>query len=168
MKLLKGIFNSLSTIVYICIIGYLLIAAPLVMGYRPVVVLSGSMEPAYRVGSVIYYKAASFDQINVGDPITFYGSDSGVMVTHRVVEKHADVMAFETEGDANGSRDPGMVPYDHVAGKATAFCIPYAGYFVNYGKQPVSIAVMVIILLAGTLVDHLVKDEKQEKEKAQE
>lgn len=163
MKLLKGIFNLLSIMVYICIIGYLLIAAPLVMGFRPVVVLSGSMEPAYRVGSVIYYKETPFDEIQVGDPITFFGADSGVMVTHRVVEKHEESMSFETEGDANGSRDPGMVPYDHVAGKATAFCIPYAGYFVNYGKQPVSIVVMVIILLAGTLVDHFSETDEQKK-----
>ena len=97
MKTLKHITNFLSIIVYVCIIGFLAIAAPLVLGYHPVVVLSGSMEPTYHVGSVIYYKAAPFDQINVGDPITFVGAEGGVMVTHRVVEKDESAMAFGTE-----------------------------------------------------------------------
>ncbi len=169
MKTLKHITNFLSIIVYVCIIGFLAIAAPLVLGYHPVVVLSGSMEPTYHVGSVIYYKAAPFDQINVGDPITFVGAEGGVMVTHRVVEKDESAMAFGTEGDANDGRDPGMVPYANVVGKAGKISIPYGGYFVNYGKQPFVIGIMVVILLAGTIVDHLAKDEDdKKKEKKQE
>ena len=54
MNVLKQLFNILSWPVYLCIAGYLLIAAPMLAGYRPVVVLSGSMEPAFPVGSVIY------------------------------------------------------------------------------------------------------------------
>lgn len=163
MKTAKFIANILTAIVYICIIGFLAIAAPLVMGYHPVVVLSGSMEPTYHVGSVIYYKATPFEQINVGDPITFVGGEGGAMVTHRVVEKDESARAFGTQGDANDGRDPGMVPYSNVIGKAAKISIPYGGYFVNYGKQPFVIAIMVLILLAGTAVDHMVEDSKKEK-----
>lgn len=163
MKTLKHITNFLSVIVYVCIIGFLAIAAPMVLGYHPVVVLSGSMEPTYHVGSVIYYKAAPFEQINVGDPITFRGSEDGAMVTHRVVEKDEGARAFGTEGDANEGRDPGMVPYENVVGKASRISIPYGGYFVNYGKQPPIIVLMVVILLAGTAVDHMAKDEDNKK-----
>ena len=53
MNVLKQLFNILSWPVYLCIAGYLLIAAPMLAGYRPVVVLSGSMEPTFPVGSVI-------------------------------------------------------------------------------------------------------------------
>lgn len=162
MKSLKLITNILSAIVYVCIIGFLAIAAPLVMGYHPVVVLSGSMEPTYHVGSVIYYKATPFEQINVGDPITFVGAEGGAMVTHRVIEKDESARAFGTEGDANDGRDPGMVPYTNVVGKASKISIPYGGYFVNYGKQPFVIGIMVAILLAGTVVDHLAKEEKKD------
>lgn len=159
MKIIKLCMNLLTGIVYICIIAYLAIAAPLIVGFHPVVVLSGSMEPTYGVGSIIYYKAASFEEIQVGDPITFQNGEEGVMVTHRVVEKHGDRMSFETEGDANGSRDPGEVPYDNVVGKASLFCIPYAGYFVTAGRQPAFIAAMVFILLAGTVIDKILKEE---------
>lgn len=164
MKTAKLITNILSTIVYVCILGFLAIAAPMVLGYHPVVVLSGSMEPTYHVGSVIYYKAASFEDINVGDPITFVGAEGGAMVTHRVIEKDESARAFGTEGDANGSPDPGMVPYNNVVGKASKISIPYGGYFVNYGKQPIVIGIMVAILLAGTVVDHLAKDDKDDKD----
>lgn len=164
MKTLKLITNILSAIVYVCILGFLAIAAPLVMGYHPVVVLSGSMEPTYHVGSVIYYKAVPFEDINVGDPITFLGAEGGIMVTHRVVEKDESAKAFVTQGDANGSRDPGRVRYTNVVGKASKISIPYGGYFVNYGKQPIVIGIMVLILLAGTVVDHLAKDDKDNKD----
>lgn len=163
MKTLKLITNILSAIVYVCILGFLAIAAPLVLGYHPVVVLSGSMEPTYHVGSVIYYKAAPFEDINVGDPITFLGAEGGIMVTHRVVEKDESAKAFVTQGDANGSRDPGRVRYTNVVGKASKISIPYGGYFVNYGKQPIVIGIMVAILLAGTVVDHLAKDNEDGK-----
>ena len=153
--------NLLTGVVYLVIAGYLAIAAPLVAGFHPVVVLSGSMEPTYHVGSVIYYKSAAFDKIQVGDPITFHGEDTSTLVTHRVVEKHETEQAFETEGDANGSRDPGMVPYSHVVGRAGRISIPYAGYFVNAGKQPASIIVMAVILAAGILLDKISEDDRK-------
>lgn len=159
MKIVKLSMSFLTGIVYLCIIAYLAIAAPLVLGFHPVVVLSGSMEPAYKVGSIIYYKAAPFEEIQVGDPITFQNSEDGVMVTHRVAEKHETEHSFETAGDANGSRDPGTVPYDNVIGKASPFCIPYAGYFVSAGKQPAAIAAMVLVLLAGIAVDKILEED---------
>ena len=98
MNVLKQLFNILSWPVYLCIAGYLLIAAPMLAGYRPVVVLSGSMEPTFPVGSVIYYKAASFEQIQEGDPITFHAGEDGSLVTHRVVEKQELSSDFITQG----------------------------------------------------------------------
>lgn len=47
MRLIKGFVNILTWIVYACIACYLLIATPMLAGYHPVVVLSGSMEPTY-------------------------------------------------------------------------------------------------------------------------
>ncbi len=169
MKIIKQIWNIPTGIVYVCIATYLAIAAPLALGFHPVIVLSGSMEPAYRVGSIIYYKQVSFEEIRVGDPITFHGEDANVRITHRVVEKYEAERTFKTEGDANGSPDPGMIAYANVEGKATPFCIPYAGYFVAAGRQPVAVAAMVLILLAGMAVDKMAKDEamKEPKEAGQ-
>ena len=43
------------------------------------------MEPTYPVGSLIYYKAASFEDIKENDAITFRVDDD-TLVTHRVIE----------------------------------------------------------------------------------
>lgn len=162
MKYLKLFFNILSWPIYICIALYLLIAAPLVLGYRPVVVLSGSMEPTYHVGSIIYYKSVSFDQIEEGDPITFHAGEDA-LVTHRVVEKRAISQEFVTKGDANDTADPNPVSFSDVAGKASAITIPGAGYFVTFGKRPVVIGLMAAILILGMVTDSMT--EKSEKSK---
>ena len=146
MRLIKGLVNILSWAVYACIACYLLIAAPMLAGYRPVVVLSGSMEPTYHVGSVIYYKEAPFADINVGDAITFRAGEDG-MVTHRVTQKSELSQNFTTKGDANLSEDPNPVDYSDVMGKVWKVSIPYAGYFVNYGKNVTVIAVMAAVII---------------------
>ena len=164
MKYLKRLFNILSWPVYICIVAYLLISAPLLLGYKPVVVLSGSMEPAYHVGSILYYKSAPFDQIAEGDVITFHTGENS-LVTHRVAEKQEISRAFVTKGDANNTADPNPVSYDAVAGKALRFSIPYAGYFVTAGKKPIAIGIMAVILILGMLLDNTgSEDTSKEKE----
>ncbi len=163
MKLVQKILNILSWPVYICIAAYLLIAAPMVAGCRPVVVLSGSMEPTYHVASVIYYKSAPFNKINNGDPITFRAGENS-LVTHRVVEKREGAQEFVTKGDANPTNDPNPVSYQNVVGKALPFSIPYAGYFVDFGKKPVVIGVMAVILIGGILTDQLVKKDGQKQD----
>lgn len=167
MKKVLQILNILSWPVYICIAAYLLIAAPLVLGYRPVVVLSGSMEPTFSVGSVIYYKDTPFQQIDVGDSITFRAAGGDALVTHRVTEKQEISQTFTTKGDANNSEDPNPVKYENVVGKATSFCIPYAGYLVDFGKQPKVIAIMAAILLAGVFFEQLAKKEEKNEQKQQ-
>lgn len=161
MKYLKQFFNILSWPIYICIAAYLLIAAPLVLGYRPMVVLSGSMEPTYHVGSVIYYKATPFERISEGDAVTYRAGESS-LVTHRVTEKHEITREFVTKGDANNTEDPNPVSYDDVVGKAAKISIPFAGYFVTIGKRPAVIAVMAVILVLGMLLDNVKTDKKDQ------
>ena len=49
---------------------------PRLMGLKTYKVLSGSMEPEYHVGSVVYVEKSSIDDIEVGDVITFYINDT--------------------------------------------------------------------------------------------
>ena len=56
-----------------------------VVGFSPYTVLSGSMEPTYSVGDLIYVKTVDPDSIKVGDPITFVANEKLVVATHRVV-----------------------------------------------------------------------------------
>jgi len=158
MRLLSAILKILSFAVFIVIIAMVAIAAPILFGYHPAAVLSGSMEPVYPMGSIIYYKAAEFDDINVGDAVTFRVGQ-GVLATHRVLVKDVENRSFITKGDNNPSKDTTPLPYGRVAGKSTDFNIRYAGYFTNKLQNWRVIAIFAGILLLGVFV----KPRKQKK-----
>ena len=86
MRAIKKIWNFFSTLF---VIGMILLAVALVgvrvIGLTPFAVLSGSMEPTYHVGSLIYVKDADPADIEVGDPITFVVNEDLLVATHRVV-----------------------------------------------------------------------------------
>ena len=120
-------------VTYILMVIVLVIAAvlyiPRLMGLKTYKVLSGSMEPKYHVGSVVYVEKSSIDDIEVGDVITFYINDNTV-VTHRVIDKDNDTESFHTKGDANETEDGGSVAYDKVVGKVV-LNVPYLGYILR-------------------------------------
>ena len=116
MNVLKQLFNILSWPVYLCIVGYLLIAAPMLAGYRPVVVLSGSMEPTYPTGALIYVKDVKPQDVKVGDPITFVLNEELTVATHRVIEVNTADGWFRTQGDANDSPDGSPVLFENLIG----------------------------------------------------
>ena len=89
---------------------------PRLMGLKTYKVLSGSMEPEYHVGSVVYVEKSLIDDIEVGDVITFYIDD--------------DTESFRTKGDANEIEDGGSVAYDKVVGKVV-LNVPYLGYILR-------------------------------------
>lgn len=153
MNILNNIFKVLSWIVAAAIIIFIMIAVPVIAGYKPVIVLSGSMEPSYHVGCITYYHSCDFNDLQVGDTITFEAS--GAMVTHRIIKINGLSGNVETKGDNNPTQDPEPVEASDIVGKTVDFQIPFAGYFVAYGKKPMTIAVMVQILLINYLLEKL-------------
>ncbi len=105
------------------------------------VVLSGSMEPAIPVGSIVLIKSAP--SYIVGDVIT-YGPDTrkAIPVTHRVVALKDG--KFLTKGDANEGVDAGSVDPKSVIGKVV-FHVPYFGYFLDFAKTETGFWLLVII-----------------------
>lgn len=87
MKAFRRIWSVITTIVVILIV-FLAIAlvGVRVIGLTPYTVLSGSMEPTYHVGSLIYVKEVEPSEVEVGDPITFVVNEDLLVATHRVVE----------------------------------------------------------------------------------
>ena len=87
MKTLVKIWNVFTTllVVFMMLMAVLLVGVRLV-GLTPFTVLSGSMEPAYHVGSLIYVKETDPAKIEVGDPITYVVNEDLLVSTHRVVE----------------------------------------------------------------------------------
>ena len=148
----KRIWDGVTTVLVILVVGLaLLLAGVRVVGFTPYVVLSGSMEPAYHVGSMIYVKEVDPAEIQVGDPITFR-IDDGMVATHRVIAISEDGRSFQTKGDANDAPDGAPVSAENLVGKPV-FTVPYLGYLANWMMHPpglyltVTGAVVLIVLM---------------------
>lgn len=77
-------------------------------GYKPLVVLSGSMEPELRTNGIVVVRMVDFGDIERGDVISVRRGEA--FVTHRVVEVGDD--GLTTKGDANDSADAVLVSAD--------------------------------------------------------
>lgn len=84
-----------------------------VFGYKPVVVLSGSMEPFMMTDSLVIIKKTK--DIKENDVIMF-SVDDETMVCHRVVEIDKEGK-ITTKGDNNETADFSKVPLSDVKGK---------------------------------------------------
>ena len=165
MKALNSLFKGLSWVVIAAIVVYMAIAAPILIGFRPVVVLTGSMEPTFPVGSIVYYHKCSFEELQVGDPITFQAENT--LVTHRITTVNGLSRTVVTKGDNNETEDPVPVEETEIVGKTTKFAIPYAGYFVTYGKEPIAIAAMAVILLINYVLESVCQRRGEKKYEVQ-
>lgn len=147
-------FSVLGTVMVtlVAVIALVLVGVRLA-GFRTFTVMSGSMEPEYPVGSMIYVKPVNYSDLKVGDVISYVADDDKTVVTHRITEievdkKDASVWRFKTKGDANTTADAKLVHYKNVLG-TPAMMIPFIGYVAHNIQQPPGIY---IALVVGTLL----------------
>ncbi len=174
MSTVKKVWNVVSTVlVALVVLLALLLVGARVFGLRVYTVLSGSMEPTYHTGSLIYVRKVDPYTIQEGQPITFM-LDQNTIATHRVVgivqdEEDATVIRFRTKGDANEAEDGSLVHYRNVIG-TPVFSIPYLGYVAHYIQHPpgmyVAISAGAVLLLLVFLPDIFGDDDAKEKDKA--
>lgn len=150
-KAVSRVWNVISTLlVTLVVVLAVLLVGVRVVGLTPYVVLSGSMEPTYHVGSMIYVKDVDPADIAVGDPITFRISDD-MVATHRVIAIYEDG-SFQTQGDANDAPDGAPVSPENLVGKPV-FTVPYLGFLADWMMKPpglyitVTAAVVLIVLM---------------------
>ena len=171
---LKKIWNTVSNIlVALVVILALLLVGARIVGLQVFTVLSGSMEPTYHTGSLIYVKKVDPYTIQEGQPITFM-LDENTVATHRVVgivpdEEDPTVIRFRTKGDANEAEDGSLVHYKNVIG-TPIFSIPYLGYVANYIQHPpgmyIAISAGAVLLLLVFIPDIFAdEDDKNESKK---
>ena len=155
LQLLSTILVALVVLLAVALVGVRL------AGIRTFTVLSGSMEPTYHVGSLIYVKKVDPAAIRPGQVITFM-LDENTVATHRVVEVVPDeddpsTLRFRTKGDANDAEDGSLVHYKNVIG-TPVFTIPKLGYVANYIQHPPGLYVAIsagAVLLLTFLLDLL-------------
>lgn len=173
-SLFVKVWNVFTTILVMCVV---VLACALVgvrlIGMQVFTVLSGSMEPVYHVGSLIYVKDVDPFTLEIGDDITFM-LDEDTVATHRIVgivpdEEDPDTIRFRTKGVANEQEDGGLVHYRNVVGQPV-FTIPYLGYLASYIQEPpgtfVAIAAGAVLMLLVFLPDLFASDDEDTEPKS--
>jgi signal peptidase I len=100
----------------ILVLGSLLLAF---LGYRPMVVRSGSMVPTLGIGDVVINDWVRVDQVRPGEIVTFPAHIvRPELVTHRVqrVRVSGDTAYVVTKGDANTVPESWSLPRDTLVG----------------------------------------------------
>lgn len=143
MKAIRSSVHVLALLCYVFVGIYVIVCIPCLFKYRPLVVLSGSMEPTFKTGGIIYYKHALPEEIKAGDIITFRNGDT--FVSHRVNKIENNL--YETKGDANNTVDAIKIKYSDIVGKDADFCIPYVGYYIKYINDHMYLLIIVAIIL---------------------
>ena len=143
-KTKKSVGERILSIVTTVLVALIVIAAVLLMGARVVglqvyTIVSGSMEPTYYAGDLIYVKKVAAEEIKVGEPVTF-------ILNEDLVENQR----FYTKGDNNQIADINPVHFKNLIGKPV-LRIPYLGYLSKWVQSPpgLYIAIAVGIALLG-------------------
>jgi len=171
MEMMKKVWNVVSTIlVILMVLGAVFLMGSRLLGFQCYTVISGSMEPQYKVGDLLYVKAVDVNNIQVGDPITFVLNEDLVVATHRVVEVDSENQRFYTKGDANEIADAEPVHFNNVIG-VPQFAIPKLGYVSDFIQNPpgtyITIGVGAVLIIAAFVPD-MIKGDKKEEEKETE
>ena len=143
------------------------------LGWQIDKVMSGSMEPAIKVGGAVVSQKVDPSTVEEGDIITYYSPEHGTLTTHRVREvRQGNSLSFQTKGDANEDPDTYTVSADRVMVKVRLH-VPYIGYPSQFAKSPLGFLTMIaipgLIIILLELRDvwtELSEDEKKKKAKA--
>ena len=146
MKNLKKVWNITSIVlVALVVLCAIFLMGSRLLGYRVFNIISGSMEPKYSVGDLIYVKEVKPESVQVGDDITFVLNEDLVVATHQVVRIDAEKKHFYTKGLANDVEDAAPVHFNNLIG-VPQFSLPKLGYVSDFIQNPPG---MYIVLVLG-------------------
>lgn len=170
MTTLKKVWNILSTaLVVLMVLCAVFLMGSRVMGYRCFTVISGSMQPKYMVGDLLYVKEVNVNTIQVGDDITFVLNEDLVVATHQVVRVDKENQHFYTKGLANELEDQDPVHFKNVIG-VPQFSIPKLGYVSDFIQNPpgtyITLGIGALLILVVFLPDLLGKKKEEDEEEA--
>ncbi len=119
-KIFKILYKILNAIVIFLVIAFIFVVflqrfsdnKLSFFNYRMFTVISGSMEPKYKIGDVLVSKEVEPSEIKVGDTISYLGKSGSFkdkIITHEVVEINKDEngdYVFHSKGLTNIVEDP--------------------------------------------------------------
>ncbi len=165
MKIVDSVITMVSIIIFL-IAAVVIVSViktpqgepPMIFGRTMFQVVSPSMEPALRIGTVVMVKKTDISEVKEGDIISFYTRDPDIynsVVTHRVdeVEDRDGVLALRTKGDANPSRDAYTVKERQLIGKVVGHS-NVIGSFVMLLSYRWIFALLIILPMAYIVISN--------------
>lgn len=165
-NILKKIWSITSSVlVVLMVLCAIFLMGSRLLGYQCFTIISGSMQPKYMVGDLIYVKEVDINSIKVGDDITFILNEDLVVATHQVIGIDAENQHFYTKGIANEVEDADPVHFNNVIG-VPKFSIAKLGYVSDFIQNPpgmyITIGICIILILVVFLPDILRKKNQEE------
>lgn len=141
---------------------------PSVFGYKPFMVLSGSMETEIRKGDLIITKIVDPSALQVDDVIAFRDAENTV-TTHRIIDivVKDGVTYFITKGDNNTSQDRNLVEFKDVEGIYIGR-IPGIGSIMKSLSEPTTIVILILIITMAFVIGFTISNKKQKEIERQE
>lgn len=141
-RILRGVFDAIKCAVLALALGLLF---SLCVGYQYLNVISGSMSPNIPINTVVIIKKIPFNEIRVGDVVTYKVGSTNV--THRVVEIDKNNKTLSTKGDNSSNIDKNITDkmiQGVVVGQLNNF-----GVVVNFLTDKYNFTILIIgIILA--------------------
>lgn len=174
MKCIKKVITTLGLILFIIImtLGITIVyksysepnKIPSVFGWKPFIVLSGSMEDTIIPGDLILTKEIDALELKEGDIISFRTNKSTV-ITHRITKIVEDEgeRKYYTKGDNNNSNDRDYVCNNQIEG-IYKYRIPELGKIAINLQKPIGIVICIAIPLIIVLIAQFADFKRQERE----
>jgi len=139
---------------------------PSFMGYKPFIVLTGSMEPVFYSGDLVMVKEVEADSLQVGDVIAF--REGTAVITHRIVQVEGEGpdLRFITKGDNNNVNDRRPVTVEQLEG-VYLYRISKLGNFAMFMQTPVGMALFIALPLLSFILYDILRRTLFERKKAQ-
>lgn len=134
--------------------------APSFLGYKPFIVLSGSMEPTIITGDMAIIKECDPKQLKVGDVIAFKSGNA--IVTHRIIEVTVEdgENVFITKGDNNNIEDKFPVQQNQVEGIFVRR-IPKLGNIAMFLQTTIGTILCISIPFAIFMIQDIIERKKE-------
>ena len=91
---------------------FLVSGVPTIFGVRPMLVVSGSMEPTLPIGSFVFTEAVTAEEVEIGDVVGYWTGNRFVginpIILHRVIAITEE--GYLLKGDNNETADPMVAP----------------------------------------------------------
>ena len=141
---------------------------PNILGYKPFIVLSGSMESKIYKGDLIIVKNVDPTKLEEEDIIAFEDAE-GTITTHRIIEivNKDGTTYFITKGDNNNSQDQNLVEYEDVEGIYVGR-IPGAGNLMNTLKEPSTVIIIGLGITVVFIIGYSISNKKLKEEEMKE